>query len=651
MRNKRLGMKRKINYYMIGVEVIMLIIGVILIKKGYFNWDMFIRAVIIMGLMVGYKWIGHKVGIPKGFIRIEDWGVLGWGKEDVEFIKEEEKINKDKMYWLFTNLINDNKYLIKKYPIVIDIGYWMFRIIPWNWVREIILNIGAKMHDIVLIINSNKDIYYKKKYGRDVTQESWGISGWKYWWVIQWTIIYPGLRLLLIPHRMRKKIFEYYSWDELIRVRILVYLYSLIYLYIGYYEFVWGMSWLYKIIIVYIIVAIIWPWYIDWNLRKRLEYKEIKYYKPSIEMFIEVDNSISLKLFGYYVEAVAYNYGGYLELKYGCNNTNGWALNIIKKKKVGSYIEDYENLYGGWEGRWKYEKLYGFSYLIESLILGETTMGLYDWLDEEYTIYLKGVEELGEERMKEYEGSLEQLKRRWKCWVYIYMDVRRLMGIEEKEWRFSVWKYEKYLKDEIYFEDEEAKDDGFTGREVLKYNGVLKIQNSREYLKKNMYKRVPEKYKFSLRTYNKLMKLAFFVDIGYFGVRALEYSYARSEEEEATMLISRIGKERIKRKKEEGIELKYKKEECGERVSEVFNVFEEIDKINSERAKESLARNVNNMHHNEFWEEINEEAIREYMEEYEKKKGIKEILLSEEYIRGYVKKYINEKEYNWYLFK
>jgi len=40
-------------------------------------------------------------------------------------------------------------------------------------------------------------------------------------------------------------------------------------------------------------------------------------------MFIEVDNSISLKLFGYYVEAVAYNYGGYLELKYGCNNTNG----------------------------------------------------------------------------------------------------------------------------------------------------------------------------------------------------------------------------------------------------------------------------------------------------------------------------------------
>jgi len=34
------------------------------------------------------------------------------------------------------------------------------------------------------------------------------------------------------------------------------------------------------------------------------------------------------------------------------------------------------------------------------------------------------------------------------------------------------------------------------------------------------------------------------------------------------------------------------------------------------------------------------------MEEYEKKKGIKEILLSEEYIRGYVKKYINEKEYN-----
>jgi len=48
----------------------------------------------------------------------------------------------------------------------------MFRIIPWNWVREIILNIGAKMHDIVLIINSNKDIYYKKKYGRDVTQES-----------------------------------------------------------------------------------------------------------------------------------------------------------------------------------------------------------------------------------------------------------------------------------------------------------------------------------------------------------------------------------------------------------------------------------------------------------------------------------------------
>jgi len=156
------------------------------------------------------------------------------------------------------------------------------------------------------------------------------------------------------------------------------------------------------------------------------------------------------------------------------------------------------------------------------------------------------------------------------------------------------------LKDEIYFEDEEAKDDGFTGREVLKYNGVLKIQNSREYLKKNMYKRVPEKYKFSLRTYNKLMKLAFFVNGGYFGVRTLEYFCARSEEEEATMLISRIGKERIKRKKEEGIELKYKKEECGERVSEVFNVFEEIDKINSERAKESLARDINNMCHNEF---------------------------------------------------
>jgi len=65
------------------------------------------RAIIIMGLMLIYKWIGHSIGIMKGFNNYEfDYEYAQYYKD-----KEVSRENKIKMFYL----------IFKDYPILFEI--------------------------------------------------------------------------------------------------------------------------------------------------------------------------------------------------------------------------------------------------------------------------------------------------------------------------------------------------------------------------------------------------------------------------------------------------------------------------------------------------------------------------------------------------
>jgi len=65
--------------------------------------------------------------------------------------------------------------------------------------------------------------------------------------------------MILYPSYLREKIYNFISIRDIIKIRFIGYIYSTLYLSIGYYEIIGGLEWYKYIIVIYIYFGIIFP--------------------------------------------------------------------------------------------------------------------------------------------------------------------------------------------------------------------------------------------------------------------------------------------------------------------------------------------------------------------------------------------------------
>jgi len=413
--------KKYINISLI-VELLLTIIGIVLIYEGYFDVSILIKALVILMLMMVYKWIGHRVGINIETHKI-DFDEILHSKET-----ENSKKVKERMVKIFSSKI------FKKHKILYDIIFFAYFILfPWNWVSYIIIYIYSKIFGIKVWINGNKDVLFKKYFNKDVKSINLSLNNNKIYKIYNWVIKYPILRLLLIPRKIRKNIWKRKSYVELLRVRYLAYIISVILLYYGYYDFINGLNLWEKLSLVYVYVAIIWPiimyLYIEYG-DKHLEYGSFLY--PNVNIYaINSTNSITWNLFGVYIEAVNEVSNGYLSFKYDFFGNNGIKIDHYRKINVDEKPSLFIiNL--SYEEIWRYEKNYGVSFLAYRIL--NLRMSYYQ-ADMVKKLYEIGVKKLGREVVdKEYIKYVFRSVEVYKYWLILMMDMRRLIGYKKEEW-------------------------------------------------------------------------------------------------------------------------------------------------------------------------------------------------------------------------
>jgi len=404
------------------VELLLTIIGIILIYEGYFEIDILFRAIIILMLMMVYKWIGHKIGIVRETYKI-DFDEILHSKE-----RENSKKVKERMIKIFSSKI------FKKHKILYDIIFFAYFILfPWNWISYIVIYIYSKIFGIKVWINGNKDVLFKKYFNIDVKSINLSLNNNKIYKVYNWVIKYPILRLLLMPNKIRMNIWKRKSYMELLRVRYLAYIISVILLYYGYYDFINGLNLWEKLSLVYVYIAIIWPiimyLYIEYG-DKHLEYSLYLY--PNVNIYITNNsNSITWNLFGVYIKTVNEVSNGYLFIKYDFSSDDGMKKDHYRKinvdEKSGLFI-----LNLSYEEIWRYEKNYGVSFFVYRVL--NLRMSYYQ-ADKVKKLYEIGVEKLGREVVeKEYLKYVFRSIEVYKYWLILMMDIRRLIGYKREDW-------------------------------------------------------------------------------------------------------------------------------------------------------------------------------------------------------------------------
>jgi len=576
------------------IDFAIIIIGSNFIYLGYLNIEMLIRAFILMLLLVSYKWLAHNVGIKRGFLSrymtFEEW------------LKDTDSSNNQKKIWLWFILFLMNPNRVEK-KWIMDILFWGFRIIPfWNWVGSFVVRIWLFFYDIRVLISTNRDIYYKKR-GKNKTVDVWSIYRFKYGWIFNWVIIYPIYRIFLYPDYIRQRIFDYaYLW-EIVRIRIIVYFYGIIYIYMGYYEYIGGMNWEYWLLIVYIYFAIIWP--IILYIKDR--FNEIRkwdpYKKPTIKLMLKKE-SVSKLLFKLYLDVVYLFKNSYIQVKYN------YSKELLSKGRVRKIMLATDTFSGDIEGIWNYEKLYGVSFIVYRIIFNKYTASFFYI---KYWLYLEGIKKLGLNFMKRYDKVIERMKDLYRCSQFFKMDLRRLMGYKKEEWLLEINKELQYLK----FEKKLSK---ILNSEMIFYN------------------KVPKNYIFSFSLYNKLFYY-FEILISIENNQLLEFNKdARILDNVDTLIINLA-------KKGDFITVNKYELMCKKDFNE-----DDLFKV-SEGCKKYMDYNINNLiiaddyevYDYKFFKDLCKEYKLEYNREYEKLKD-EYNLVSEKYIKEYVKKYMKKDE-------
>jgi len=443
--------KTKYYFYRISVDIMLVLLFVFLFYKEYLHYGLLLRSILILGLLVLYKWMAIQIGLDyyshkKHIVEFDAKDIksnvnvkLAWCLD-----LEEDNENKRKLVIRIKKFLNSK--IVKKYPIIMDIIFWVLRLLPWNWMYYFFSKIGGFMFNALLLINSNKDVYYKKR-NINMVQSDWSLWEYEIYHYLRWLFVYPILRLLLVFKKFRKRILKYKSIVELIRIRFIVYLYSVFYLYIGYYDFVREFSFIYKLIFILIITGIVWPLVIVFTTKTEEKYKEnLEFYLPAVESFVTIKNtSISLYLLSIFLDQVKTEKNSYLQLKYdfiGLTEINEVTSIYFLNKFVFYGRKAFPNL------MWKYDKLYGIPFICYGKIIKyDTHKNFFRYL----FVYQLGEKELGVKRMKKYELSLKKLKELYKCRMFLLMDMRRLLMFKKEKWMVLPKRELDELKNINYF--------------------------------------------------------------------------------------------------------------------------------------------------------------------------------------------------------
>ena len=467
------------------IEVLFLIIVIYLLLNGYFSVERLIRALIIMALMILYKYISTKLCQPQG----EE-------NKDYEKLADEQRWKKKKK---LENVISLFISRFDSYPIIYDIIFILYKLIPWNWPNMFIIWWWEKWYDVRVIISSNMDIYYRKK-GKKKKTSLYLSKLNKYKWIVEWVLIYPLYRLLLLPDKLRWKIIYYNSIKDLVRIRIFVYIYSVLYAYVGYYEYIWGINGVKIMLIIYIFVSIIWPSWIWIQEKYLLQTRDKIYYKPTIKNFV-YNHSITKDIFIKYMRQMRANKNGYLQIKYNYT-ASGYRMTLLEKLEYSGEKRNSDLL-------WGYEKAYGISLEVRQSIV----LRMKEWLggiNEPMSYYSIGIRELGKDYMeKKYGESIRRYKELYRCYVYLLLDTSRLMGVK-LEGEMKYYLHKESIKGEIVWE-----------------------------------KIVPKKYVFSMELYNKLIIYEWYVLESFsYSVRELKKYVNPWDKETKEYLLLDIGRSR-----------------------------------------------------------------------------------------------------------
>jgi len=98
--------------------------------------------------------------------------------------------------------------------------------------------------------------------------------------------------------------------------------------------------------------------------------------------------------------------------------------------------------------------------------------------------YELGMKKLGKEYMKKYDQELFKLKEIFRCYVFLYYDILRLLGI-------NIFKYKEKGKMDVF---------------IILASSKFGIDSV------DIYKNVPQKYIFNLKLYNKIIRYEYYVN-------------------------------------------------------------------------------------------------------------------------------------------
>lgn len=594
-------------YIVIIVEVLLTIVAVILIFNGIFSVKMLIRAIFILVIMMVYKWMCHKIGISVGNHPLP--------KTRYEFISKnidlEGKVEKF-MY----------KPIFKKYPWILDIIYIILKYNPLLWMLQISRWINEKVYDVIVIINGNKDIFFKKHFKIDATKWDWSIGTNKYYIWLKFIFIYPLVRMLLLPRKIREKILEKKSYRGLLRVRFFVYIYSIILLYYGYYDFIVWLTFYQKIIIIYVYFAIIWPilLYIDIWFNKDKGLDHYPYIYPLLTDSCDQSNSLSLYIYNEY----GTNYNAYFfktsyKLKIFSTFT---TFSVFSNRYLKTYVSETDKIFIAgpiyeksisYKERWIYEKAYGISFIaFREMFLKDS---MHSSLDRLILIYKKGEETFGKEYINRvYREYLNKAILVYINKLFLAMDIRRLLGFSRNEWMY--WpKNELENPYRMIFDLEEQ------------IKGVRKLL-----IEKININIVPEKY-IGIKLYNKILRYVDIFELSIFLGKEIEWTYPVLElsEKGEEVLLRKLAFDAYEKNPEWDKEEK-KEEYWDPQITPVIGYewsFITAEKTTREEGKE---------YDYEFLNEICKNVESQYMEEYEKLKTKNE-LVSEKHIKSMLKKY------------
>ena len=568
------------------IDYILLLFGIYCVSLGYFNIQVLIKTMILLFILIMYKYIGHWVGIVKGSVLRMDIDEAYWERE-LKARRMHFQFHVEWYIWEYRQYSRLWRYI-----------FLFLKWVPWNWMSLFIIWVWEKGYKLRILINSNKDIYYKKK-GINKVYSYLGMNKWRYYYIIEWVVVFPFLRLLLIPLKLRVKIFLYPSIWELLRINVIVILYSVVYMCVIYYVYITIFNICVFLGLLYLYLAIVWPSILYMKYKYFENENDYMFLNPCIYTFQLAMASVTRTIMEVLRDQLlmSENWDSIDFFKY---DKRGFKPRTDAKVAYsGEGIGDFDI-----ENFWKLEKLYGISLIARRGMLFHQK----DWdiRSEAMFWYELGIDKLGEEYMKKkYDTEYIKFKELFRCYLFLDYDIVRLAGD---------WNYDGTLDSRKVL----VIDEVWEGRDAL-YEGVY------------------ESYSISFELYEKIVLYEYYINNLFrytIGSLSCEYLNNYVWYDKEYVIFDLMKKEGIILETGEELRKIWNNEER-ENFWESVNQFKEEMKSKYEkREKEEISEIILNLYGQYTVEYIKEQTL------YLKNKEDKYSLISEKYILAFKEKYI-----------